>query len=106
MPILNDTRKIIDLTLPSDPTAKVQIRDGLLVGDVKEVEKITNQTDQSLAMLEKMIVSWNFTDEENNPIPTTRENLAKLEMKDLEYIMTNVTFVKDFLARQDASSKQ
>jgi hypothetical protein len=106
MPILNDTRKIIDLTLPSDPEATVQIRDGLLVGDVKAIEEIPNKTDQSLAMLEKMIVSWNFTDADGKALPATASNLAKLEMKDLEYIMTNVTFVKDFLAQQDKSNKQ
>lgn len=101
MPKLQDARKIVEIKgLPSFADAELSLRDGLLMGDVQEVEKIKDRVEQSLKMLEKMIISWNFTDEQDQPLPATVANLKMLSAQDLEVILSKVSFVKDFLAQQ------
>jgi hypothetical protein len=105
MPKLQDNRKKIETSLPSNEEAKIILRDGLLAGDVGEVEKVQSSSEQSLLMLCKMIESWNFTDEENNPLPINVENIKKMSMDDVNHLLDQVSFVKNFLDQRGKQSK-
>jgi len=100
MPKLQDTRKAIKINLPSNPEVEITLKDGLLAGDVQEVEKIQGGAEQSFMMIVKMIESWNYTEDNGDTTPITIENIKKLNMKDIDFILKQVSFVKDFLAQR------
>lgn len=99
MPQLKDTRKIIECSLPSFPDAIIKMRDGILAGDVKDLDGIEEKFMQSLYMLRRMIIEWNFTDENEQALPITDENLMLLPVKDLEFLITQTSMANDFLAK-------
>lgn len=99
MPTLQDMRKIIKVNLPSNPEVEIILKDGLLAGDVQEIEKVQSGSEQSLLMLQKMIESWNYTADDGSAAPITVENLKKINIKDIDFLIRQVSFVKDFLAQ-------
>lgn len=88
MPVLKDIRQTKELALPSYPDSKVVIYDSMLVGDV-----ITTDTSNPLNVFIKLIKEWNFTDDKNQPLPVTAENLKLLQAVDLDLLASNI---KDF----------
>lgn len=106
MPKLQDTRKTIKVNLPSDPKVEIVLKDGLLAGDVQEIESIQGGSEQSLLMLVKMIKSWNYTEDDGSNAPVSVENLKKINIKDIDFILKQVGFVKDFLAQRGDLSKR
>ena len=87
MPQLKDFRKTKTIALPSFPDSQVEIYDSLLVGDmIKTNIKADSDIRTAIEILPYMIKSWNFTDEKNNPIPITAENLGFLKADDLTVI--------------------
>ncbi len=107
MPKLQDARKIVKVEgLPNFPDAVIELRDGLLMGDVQAIEKIKDRVEQSLTILQKMITSWNFTGEDDKPTPITVENLKMLTNADLEALLSKVSFVQDFLAKKTTQDNE
>lgn len=93
MPKLGDFRKTKVVTLPSFPDSTVEIYDGLLVGDMVSFGGSTEGKELELMLLviPKMIKSWNFTDEKDQPLPITRENLNFMKPEDLTFLLNEVT---------------
>lgn len=100
MPKLQDTRKLIDVTLPSNPEVKITLRDGLLAGDLEDIERIDNNFLRSLTAVQKMIQSWNFEEDDGSITPVTVENIKKLNTQDIDHILKATSFVNDFLVQQ------
>lgn len=90
--VLKDFRQTKTIELPSYKDSKVEIYDSLLLLDMvgyntdekKFVESMVNS-------LPKFIKSWNFVDEQGNPLPITRENLNFLRPTDAQYLMEQIS---------------
>ncbi len=96
MPQLKDTRRKIEATIPSIEGSKIVLRDGLLASAVEEIDGLSIKSDfqRGLLMLEKMIESWNLTDEENKPAEINVDNLRKLNMSDIDYLLSQTEIGK------------
>jgi hypothetical protein len=97
MPLLKDNRKKETITLP-DSKITVVISDGLLASDVEALEGISSQFSQTLALITRLIDSWDAQDENEASLPITVENVKLLSIADLKHIQDNLDFVKSFLA--------
>ena len=112
MPILQDFRELVELTLPVTG-GKVSIYNCILAKDSIEIDKIyISETSLSVKPGEKttspislraikyyeaqdstikaMVAKWDFTDEKESPIDPTPENIKKLPKEDFEYLMAEV----------------
>lgn len=91
MPILKDFRTTKTIELPSFPGSKVEIYDSLLVGDMIVEDKTSEKYIENLInVLPKLIKSWNFTDEEEKPLPIDRENLNFLHVADITFVSEQI----------------
>lgn len=68
--------------------AWVEVRTKVLLGDIVAAREETDGTlfKTGLAMLSRLIVNWNYTDEDNKPIPITVEALNHLEKVDYDFL--------------------
>jgi len=95
MPKLEDTRKILKLSLKSIPESEIVIRDGLLAGDFEYVyEKDISEVEMVLRVFSRMIESWNLTDDNGVVLPITIDNIKKLNIEDIVDIINQTSFEK------------
>jgi len=96
MPQLKDNRKEIKLELKSIPGSEVVAKDGLLAGDIESVQGNPDDSDttRTLRILEKIIVKWNLTDEKEQVLPISIENIRKLDFGDVTQLLQKVNFTK------------
>lgn len=87
MPILSDFRKTKELTLPSYPESKVIIYSGILFKDATAQGPDEDDFKYSLRILPRFIKEWNFTDEKNEPLPVSEDNISKLKTDDITYLI-------------------
>ena len=94
MPRLEDVRKEIKLSVKSIKGSELVLKDGLLAGDMEYVygEASISDIERTLRALSKMIVSWNLTDSNDKPLPTTLENIKKLNVTDLADLVGSTSF--------------
>lgn len=88
MPTLHTTRNIVEVTLPSfgtDDPAIVKLYDTILAGDYEESED-ENRSDRAYSIIAKIIIDWNLTDENGNPLPITLDSIKKLPIVDINAI--------------------
>ncbi len=85
--VLKDTRKVVEVTLPSFPESKIAVYQDLLFGDMKELEKATTDSERGLVSMRLLIKDWNFTNEKGEKLLVTEENLEKLPVKDLTVLL-------------------
>jgi len=90
MTILKDIRKTTTIELPSYDGATVEIYDGMLTKDMKEMLAIENDFDRGMFMLTKVIKSWSFVDENEKSLPVNVDTLGLLTTKDFNLIMNKV----------------
>jgi hypothetical protein len=98
MPVLKDNRQVNEVKLPESGVT-VQIKDGLLAGDVAEFVGEPNQAIQSLRIIASLITDWDAADESGQKLPVTIDTLKLLSLADLKAIEGSLKFVKDFLAQ-------
>jgi len=94
MPQLQDTRKIIEVSLKSIKDSKITMKDGLLAGDMAFVygDAMTNDVERTLRALSRMIIDWNLTDEKGNKLPINLENIKKLPLVDVTELIGKTSF--------------
>ena len=88
--ILSDIRKVTKVSLPSFPESEVELYEGLLFGQMKELERAKSDMDKGILALQLMIKDWNFVDEKKEKMAVNRESLNKLPMQDLTFLMDKV----------------
>lgn len=102
-------KQITKVTLPSfedstDP-AIVELETPAMMGDFEQLELEGNESQarQSAMVIALKIKSWNLTDENNEPLPVTPDNILKLDAIDfatltitlgLDKIMTRLSAAK------------
>ena len=91
-----DQVKTKEVELPISK-AKVIIKNILNFGMTLEMSVFENERDAQLFMVKEMIVSWDFTDEKEQPIPVTIESIKRLSPADGQFIVNQITkfFVDD-----------
>jgi len=92
MPKLTDFRRTKTVSLPSIADSKIEIYDSLLVGDAlgqKDVEG--KELESMLNALPLLIKSWNFTGDDDKPLPITKENLNFIKPEDLTFLLEQIT---------------
>lgn len=97
------TIPIDELTLPSNPEFKVRMRARASYGISKAAQSAMIQMDGSLdhsgravtkaewgayinVLLLGLIVDWNLTDADENPLPLTTENIDRLDPADGQFL--------------------
>lgn len=92
MPVLNTTREVKKIILkessqPNDE-AWVEVYQTLLAGDMIGMESYQDdQSMASIAVLAKLIKSWNFTDKDKTVLPINIETVRCLPMADMIQII-------------------
>lgn len=101
MPILKDFRTTRTIELPSYPGSAVEIYDSLIVGDILGVDyKDQSDLQKVVQTLPKFIKSWNFTDEKEQPLPVTNENLNILKADDVQYLTDQIMSFNEDLKKK------
>ncbi len=98
MPILKDTREIKNIKLPKCGIT-IKIRDGILASDIEAIEKEKSEIRQILVLFTRVIEEWDATDEHNQKLSISIENVNLFGIEDIKFIQENLSFVKDFLAK-------
>ena len=101
--VLQDIRKAKVFELPSYKGSKVELYDGLLFGDIRELEKVEKDEDRGIKGLVKLIKSWNFINEKKELLEITEENLNLFPAKDLTFLMNKIT---DLVKQQEEDKKK
>ncbi len=86
---LTDVRKTKTIALPSFEGSEVTILSGLLVGDLDGME-LTKVEVFGIESLPKLIKSWNFTDEAEAVLPINIENIKKLPVEDITFMVNQI----------------
>ena len=90
MPVLKNQRETITIKPEKYPDAEIKMYTSFTVGDAVENsadEEDITQGENLLRMLTRVIQEWNFTDEEENPLPITEENIKMLDVSVLNDIV-------------------
>jgi len=80
--ILLDPRKTFKIELPSFPGSEVELYDGLLTYQVQSLKNGLTDYETGNQLLQLLIKSWSFVDENGQPIPINADTLGKLPVKD------------------------
>lgn len=105
MPILQDKRQVKEVILPNTGVT-VKIKDGIIAGDIKAIQNVTDKVQSALLLLTKLIVEWDATDEAGNKLPVTVENLEKLDFQDINAMESQLEGIKNFLAQTTSGQTQ
>lgn len=118
------SKETVRLTLPSDETCWVDIKAKLKAGDVRYRDSQTMrahmtandqgvtselQTEFELgamraATLERAIVAWNLTDEDDQPVPVRPEWIAELNEQDAAYIYEEINRLNPARSAQEKNA--
>ncbi|MHA1329842.1 MAG: hypothetical protein ACTSR2_02080 [Candidatus Hodarchaeales archaeon] len=85
-----EVRKTIELSLPSYPDSKVILYDRVLAGGMERILKAKDDFERGLITLQEIIKDWNFVDEEGKKLEVTMDNLRKLPIEDLNFLLEKV----------------
>ena len=101
--LLSDVRKVQKFTLPSYPESEVEYYDGLLTGELTEINKLESDEEKGIKTLEFLIKTWSFVDESDKPLPVTMSNLKLLPLKDFTALMS---VVNELMEAEDIKKKK
>ena len=98
-----DVRKTSEISLPSFPDSKVILYDRILAGGMERIMEAKTDFERGLIALQEIIKDWNFTDEKGNKLEVNLENLRRLPMEDLTFLMDKV---RDFFTKLEKEGKK
>jgi len=101
MPILKDFRRTKEITLSKHEGSKIEIYDGIVVKEAMSFNKDEENSEKSLDLIAKMIKSWNFTDEQEKPLPVNIESLYLFDMESLTELSTQINEFSNFVKKKD-----
>lgn len=107
MPILEDTRETLKLSIKSIKDSEVVLKDGLLAGDMDFVygDATTNDVERALRVLSKMVVDWNLTDKKGVKLPITLENIKKLNINEVIELISQTSLGEAGKKKQEILKK-
>ena len=89
--IRQDFRKVKEIKLPQSGLT-VHVYNSILVGQVGEMPKGEDTFEFNVAVMLKVIKSWNMyaSEADESPLPITRENLELLPAPDLDHLVSEM----------------
>jgi len=90
MPKIQDAFSTFSIELPSYQGSLITIKSNVSMEDIASSEKGETAIDQTLILAERMIVDWNFDDEQGNKLPIKKENIKKLPAFDLKVLFEKI----------------
>jgi hypothetical protein len=83
--------------LPNYPKSQVTIPERLTLKDIKDNTSSVADigTENMGEILSKIITDWNFYDEDDNKLPINEENIDKLYMEDINFLVQEVVNQKN-----------
>ena len=107
MVVLKDPRKTVEISLPSFEGSKIILYDGMLFGDLTELDKAKTDMERGLLSLKLLIKDWNFTDEAGKALEVTIDNLKLLPFQDLTLLLEKISdFFTKLKSESEKSSKK
>ena len=103
MVVLKDQRKTIEVSLPSFSGSKVILYDGMLFGDLAELDSAKTDIERGLLSLKLLIKDWNFTDEAGKKLDVTIETLKLFPFQDLTLMLEKIS---DFFTKLKTESEK
>lgn len=98
-----EVRKTSEVVLPSYPDSKVILYDRILAGGMERIMEAKTEFEKGLIALQEIVKDWNFVDEEGKKLEINLENLRRLPLEDLTFLMDKV---RDFFTQQEKEGKQ
>ena len=86
MPKISQGFKTMKVELPSYEGSEVELNTAISVDDLLQTESLEGLT-HSTGLLERLIVAWNFEEEDGSPLEISTENLMKFPANDLNFMM-------------------
>jgi len=86
MPSINDSRKVIETSIPSIPDSKIELWDSLTMGDTEKISAENDEIKRGMLSVFCLIKSWNFEE------PLTLENVKKLKESDFVYLLKQTSY--------------
>jgi len=104
---LKDIRGVFELTLPSFPKSKIEMYDGLLFGQMKQIGKAKDDFDRGILVLQHIIKSWNFVDKEGKELEVNEKTLNQFPLQDLKIMMDKANeILEKNLKKNEKTSKK
>ena len=91
------TRSTSTIALPDIPGGEVVIYNSLTLGDLASFDTTDEMTDtqKMVNLLPKIILSWNLTDENNNELPITSDNISLFPVSAMEVISAHIEKISE-----------
>ena len=100
MPVLKDYRTIKEVVLPITK-AKVSLLNSLMTGEAEQVSEMTgSDMVKARKMLSMLIVKWDLTNEANEVLPHSEENLLKIPLNDLNVMIKATDYYEEVLSEK------
>lgn len=92
MPVLSNAIDSMEITLPVSK-GKVMIKVAPTYADSNAIVAALKDenTDGTFVLFDRCIVNWDFTDESGTLLERNGENYAKLPMKDVNFLTSEIT---------------
>lgn len=89
MPKISQGFKTTKVALPSYDGSEVELRTSISVDDLSKTEGLEG-LDHSAGLLERIIVRWNFENEQGAPLEVLAANIKLLPVADLSFLMETI----------------
>lgn len=103
MPKLSQAFGTKKISLPSYEGSEVILKTAATVQEIMDIQAITGDMEKSVQMAIKMIVSWNFDQEDGTPLPVNAESIKQLPTTDLEHLLEAIA---PLIEKKNPSAKQ
>jgi hypothetical protein len=97
---LKDVRQLKEINLKTIPEGKIWIYDGFLAKDLEFILKEEEESKKPLLILGLLIKDWNLEDDDGKKLPISEENIGKLNILDINQIISELNFTADFTEKK------
>lgn len=100
MPILKDSREVVEVEMLAVKGGKISAYKGLLAGDMEKIMFGSKEGQQTsvITTLLLLIKDWNLENEKGEKLPVSEENIRLLDFRDVNKIIKTIGLDKsDFL---------
>lgn len=103
MPKFSELNKTQTISLPGIDGSELVIKKSFTVKETKEAEQYNDDIEKSLFLASKVILSWNFTNDDGKDMPINMDTLKDFPTEHLEYIFNLIIPQKKSSSEQTQS---
>ncbi|MCP6719744.1 MAG: hypothetical protein KJI72_00240 [Patescibacteria group bacterium] len=107
MPQLQDTRKTVNVKLQAIEGGEVSVYTSLLASDIEKFDQVDDASDSKkiVPLVTMLIKDWNLTNDKDEVLPITEENVRKLDIRDVKVILDQLKEITAFLTEGAVGKK-